>query len=107
MFGVPAPAPERVEPALHVGKAISVCHAVDQQGGVGAPEIGPGDSAVSLLPRGVPDLDLDCLLSHLLGPDFEVDAYRGDEGGGEVVFGVAEEEARLAGPAVPDQDDLH
>ena len=51
------------------------------------------DGPEPLLPRRVPDLQLDPLAVELDGPDLEVDADGRDEGGREGVFAEAEQAA--------------
>ena len=68
---------------------------VNQQDALGAAEVGRGDGAEAFLAGRVPDLELDTLAVHLDVFDFEVDADGSDEGGGEAVVGVPEQEARF------------
>ena len=53
-----------------------------------------------------PYLELDALVVLVNGLDLEVDADRTDEGRGERVVGVAEQEGRLADRAVSDNQQL-
>ncbi len=57
-------------------------------------------------PQTDPDLQLDPLVLPKDGLDLEVNAHCGDEGGGEWVIGVAEEEGRLAYTAVAYDENL-
>ena len=65
-----------------------------------------GDVLEPLLAGGVPHLELDDAASLFDGPDLEVDADGGEEGGVEDVVGEPEEEAGLANGGVADDDDL-
>lgn len=69
---------------------------VDQQDAHGAPVVGGGDGAETLLARRVPDLQLDPLAIELDRPDLEVDADGGDEGRREGVLAEAQQAAGLA-----------
>jgi len=82
---------------------------VNEQDALRAAEVGRGDGAESLLAGRVPDLELDALAIDLDVLDFEVDADGGDEGRGERVVRVTQEEARFAHAGVSDHEqfDLH
>jgi hypothetical protein len=59
-----------VQPLLDVGEGVPVGDVVDDDDAVGAAVVGRGDGAEALLPRRVPDLQLDGLGLQLDGADF-------------------------------------
>ena len=88
-------------------KRSLIRHVVYKQNPHGAPVICGRDCPETLLPRSVPDLQLDALAVKLDGADFEVDADGGDEGRGERVFAEPEEAAGLADTAVADEQEFY
>ncbi len=81
-------------------KGPLVRHVVDQQDPHRAAVVGRRDGAEALLPGRVPYLELDPLAVELDGPDLEVDADGGDEGGREGVFAEAEQTAGFSDAGV-------
>mmetsp|Transcript_13674 Transcript_13674/g.22337 ORF Transcript_13674/g.22337 Transcript_13674/m.22337 type:complete len:155 (-) Transcript_13674:43-507(-) len=84
----------------------AIGHVVDEQDSLRAAEVGGGDRAKSLLTRRVPNLELDSLAVDFYVLDLEVDADGGDEGGGEGVVGVTEEEASFSDAGIADHEQL-
>jgi len=84
----------------------AIGHVVDEQDALRAAEVGGGDRAESLLTRRVPDLELNSLAVDSYVLDLEVDADGGDEGGGEGVVGVTEEEASFTDARIADHEQL-
>ena len=66
---------------------------VDQQNAHSASVVGRGDGPETLLPGGIPYLQLHALAVELDGADFEVDADGGDERGRERVLTEAQQTA--------------
>ena len=87
-------------------EAPFICNVVDQQNAHSASVVGRGDGPEALLAGGVPDLQLDALAVELDGPDLEVDADGGDEGGGERVLTEAQQTAGLSYARVADEQQL-
>ena len=83
-------------------EAPFICNVVDQQNAHSASVVGRGDGPETLLPGGIPYLQLHALAVELDGSDLEVDADCGDEGGGEGVFAEAQQAAGLAYARVAD-----
>ena len=79
-----------------------VRHIIDQENAHCPPIVGCCDRAKALLTGGVPYLQLYPLAVEVDSADFEVDAYRCDEGWGEAVFAEAEETARFPNSGVAD-----
>lgn len=69
---------------------------INEQNAHSTPIIRRRDRPEALLPRRVPDLQLDALAVQLDRPDLEVDPNGRDEGGREGVFAEAEEAAGFA-----------
>ena len=104
--GHPAPA-SRKNPRtreVHTAKAPLVRNVINQQYAHRASVVSCRDCPESLLPCGVPYLQLDALAVKVYGADFEVDSYGRNEGGSETVFGEAEQAARLAHAGVTYQE---
>lgn len=83
-------------------KTSLVRHIIDQENAHCATVVGCCDRAEALLTGGVPYLQLYPLAVEVDSADFEVDAYRCDEGWGEAVFAEAEETARFPNSGVAD-----
>ena len=66
---------------------------VDEQDAHGTTVVGRRDGTEALLAGRVPDLQLDALAVELNGPNLEVDADGGDEGGRERVLAEAQQAA--------------
>eukprot|EP00601_Ochromonadales_sp_CCMP2298_P000657 CAMPEP_0173177186 /NCGR_PEP_ID=MMETSP1141-20130122/4857_1 /TAXON_ID=483371 /ORGANISM="non described non described, Strain CCMP2298" /LENGTH=183 /DNA_ID=CAMNT_0014099571 /DNA_START=298 /DNA_END=850 /DNA_ORIENTATION=- len=90
-------------------KRVSVGHVVHQEDALCSAEVRGRDGAEALLSRGVPYLQLDALAVQLDILDLEIDSYRRDEGGGEGVVGVPQQEARFSDTTIADhqQFNLH
>jgi hypothetical protein len=74
-------------------EAPFICNVVDQQNAHSASVVGRGDGPETLLPGGIPYLQLHALAVELDGADFEVDADGGDERGRERVLTEAQQTA--------------
>mmetsp|Transcript_9415 Transcript_9415/g.21249 ORF Transcript_9415/g.21249 Transcript_9415/m.21249 type:complete len:246 (-) Transcript_9415:98-835(-) len=85
-------------------KRPAVGHVVNKQNSLRAAEIRGGNSAESLLPRRVPNLQLDSFSVDLHVLNLEVDADGGDKCGGEGVIGVTQEQARFTDAGVADHE---
>mmetsp|Transcript_16219 Transcript_16219/g.41144 ORF Transcript_16219/g.41144 Transcript_16219/m.41144 type:complete len:211 (+) Transcript_16219:303-935(+) len=96
-------------PVLDVLETAAVRHIVDQQDALRTPKVGGRDRAEALLAGGVPNLELDDLVTKVDRLDLEVDANSGDERGAERVVRVPQEEASLAHARVANHEqlDLH
>ena len=95
-----------VQPLLHVVEGLVVGDVVDDDDAVGSAVVGRGNGAEALLPRGVPNLELDGLAVELDGADLEVDPDGGDVRLGVGVVGKSEEEARLSDAGISDEQEL-
>jgi hypothetical protein len=73
-------------PILHVFKGLPVRHVVRQQDAHCPAVVRSCDRLEPLLPRRVPNLQLNLLVSELYRLDFEIDADRRDEGRRELVI---------------------
>lgn len=71
-------------------EAPFICNVVDQQNAHSASVVGRGDGPETLLPGGIPYLQLHALAVELNRPDLEVDADGRDEGRRERVFAKPE-----------------
>lgn len=87
-------------------KTPLIRNVIHQQNAHGATVVGGSDGAEALLPRRVPDLQLDALAVQLDGSYLEVDADGCDEGRGEGVFAEAQQTARLAHARVADEEEF-
>ena len=98
--------PHVLHPPGHVVERLLVGDVVEDDGPEGVPVVGGGDGPVPLLARRIPDLDLHRLTSYQegLGGELHPDGGLGVQA--ELVPGKPREEAGLAHPGVPDQDDL-
>jgi len=76
-------------PVADAVERTPIRHVVHKENALGAPEVRGGDSPEALLPRRVPDLQLDALAIQLDVLDLEVDANRGNEGRRKRVVGVS------------------
>lgn len=85
-------------------EASAIGHVVHQEDALCSPKVAGGDGSKPFLPRGIPDLKLDAFAVDFDVFDFEVDADGGDEGGGEGVVGVAEEEAGFTDAGIADHE---
>ena len=83
-------------------KTSLVGHVIDQENAHRTTVVGCCDCAEALLAGSVPYLQLYPLAVEVDSADFEVDAYRCDEGWGEAVFAEAEETARFPNSGVAD-----
>lgn len=90
--------------AVRTVEAPLVGDVVDQQYAHGAPIVGRGNGAEALLAGRVPYLQLHALAVELDGPDLEVDADGGDEGGGKRVFAEPQQTARFAYARVANEE---
>ena len=95
-----------MQPLLHVVEGLVVGDVVDDDDAVGSAVVGRGNGAEALLPRGVPNLELDGLAVELDGADLEVDPDGGDVRLGVGVVGKSEEEARLSDAGISDEQEL-
>ena len=98
----------RVGTTGHTVKTPLISNIINQQNPHSTPIIRRRNRAKPFLSRSIPDLQFHSLAVELDGADFEVDAYGGDEGGGEGVFAEAEEAAGFAyaGVAYEEEFDL-
>mmetsp|Transcript_58999 Transcript_58999/g.144706 ORF Transcript_58999/g.144706 Transcript_58999/m.144706 type:complete len:245 (-) Transcript_58999:186-920(-) len=94
------------DPVANVVKRLLICHIVHQQDPHGTAVVRRCDSPEPLLPRRIPDLELEALPLLLDSANLEVDANGCDEGRREGVIREAQQQAALADPAVPDQQQL-
>mmetsp|Transcript_21046 Transcript_21046/g.35947 ORF Transcript_21046/g.35947 Transcript_21046/m.35947 type:complete len:88 (+) Transcript_21046:560-823(+) len=76
------------DPVTNRFKRSAVRHVVHKQDTLSSAEIGGGNGAETLLPRGVPNLQLDSLAIDLHILDLEINTDGGDESGGEGVICV-------------------
>ena len=92
----------------HTIKTPLVSNIINQQNPHRPSVVSSRNRAKPLLSRSIPDLQFHSFAVELDGADFEVDAYGGDEGGGEGVFAEAQEAARFAyaGVAYEEEFDL-
>ena len=74
----------------------AVGNVVYEDDSLGSAEVGGGDGAESFLACGIPDLEFDPFVIDFNVFDFEVDSDCGDEGWGEGVVCVPEEETGLS-----------
>mmetsp|Transcript_15475 Transcript_15475/g.30563 ORF Transcript_15475/g.30563 Transcript_15475/m.30563 type:complete len:222 (+) Transcript_15475:36-701(+) len=91
LLDLPDPVPDVVEGLL-------VCNVVHKQYSHRSSVVSRGDGAEALLPRRVPDLQLELLALLLDGADLEVDADGGDEGRGERIIREAQQQTTLSHP---------
>ena len=84
------------DPITNRFERSAVRHVVHQQDSLSSAEVGGGDGAEALLPRGIPDLHLDSLAINLHILDLEVDTDGGNESGGEGVICVTQKQACFA-----------
>lgn len=93
-------------PVLHRTERVLVGDVIHEQEAHGSSVVGRSDRTVALLPCCVPNLQLDPLVVAKHGFDLEVDAHGADEGGGEGVVRVAEQEGGFPNAAVADDQQL-
>lgn len=94
-----------LEPPGHVFVCLVLADVVDEQGTDGASVVSGSDGAVSLLPRGIPDLRLDCLLVDLDRPGGKLDADGRLRVQVELVSRESTEKVGLSDTRVSDKDD--
>merc|ERR1719326_1363726 len=95
-----------MQPRLHVLERLAVSGVIHDDDAVRAAVVAARDRAEALLPRRVPNLQLDRLALQLDRADFEVDADGGDVALRVGVIGKAQQEARLADARVADEHEL-
>lgn len=83
-------------------KALLIRNIINQQNAHRSSIVSGRNRPEAFLASGIPYLQLHPLAVELYGPDLEVDADCGDEGGGEGVFAEAEEAAGFPDPGVAD-----
>lgn len=59
-----------MEPLLDIIEGLVVCHVIDYDDAMSSSVVGRGDGTEALLPRSIPDLELDCLTVKLDGANF-------------------------------------
>jgi hypothetical protein len=59
-----------MEPLLDIVEGFIVSHVIDNDDAMSSSVVGRGDGAETLLPRSIPDLELDCLTVELDRADF-------------------------------------
>ena len=87
-------------------KRPTVGHVVYEENTLCTAEVGCGNGTEPFLTRGIPNLKLDALTVHLDVLDLEIDSDGGDEGGGEGIVGVTEEETGFTHAGVTDHEQL-
>ena len=88
-------------------KGAAVRHVVDKENALCAAKVRRGNGAKPLLSGRVPDLKLDAGAFNVHVLDLEINANRGDKGGGEGIVGVTQQQARLSDARVANHEQLH
>jgi len=94
------------DPITNRFKRSAVRYVVHQQNSLSTAEVGGGDGAETLLPRGIPDLQLDSFPIDLHVLDLEVNTDGGNESGREGVICVSKQQASFAHAGVSDHEQL-
>jgi len=94
------------DPIANRFERSAVRHVVHEQDALSSAEVRGGDGAETLLPRGIPDLQLDSFAIDLHILDLEVNTDGGNESGGEGVISVTKQQARFAHTGISDHEQL-
>jgi hypothetical protein len=87
-------------------KAPPISNIIHEQNTLRPPKITSGNSPKPFLAGSIPNLQFDSFTVDFDIFDFEVDADGGDEGGGEGIVGVSEEEAGFAHAGIADHEEF-
>ena len=92
------------DPVTNRFERSAVRHVVHKQDALSSAEIGRGDGAETLLPRSIPNLQLDSLAVDLHILDLEINTNGGNESGGEGVICVTQKQASFAHTGISDHE---
>lgn len=93
-------------PIPYTLKAPPIGNIIHKQNTLRTPKITSGNSPKPFLSGSIPNLQFDPFTIHFNILDLKVDADGGDEGGGEGIVGVSEEEAGFAHAGIADHEEF-